>query len=239
MITGGYIKLHRKMVEWEWYQDPAVSRVFIHLLLTANHEAKQWKGRAVGRGQRIASCQTLAEELGLTKKTVYSALKKLEGTGEISCAPESKYTLITIHNFDGYQQLPMQNETQAQSKQITQTFTSSVIDDFNRICTSLPRVEIVTISHIHAISEARSTLGNIPFSELFERVEKSDYLTGKTDRQFKATLEWILRATNIEKIMTGKYDTTYQKGENQNGRVDSNRGNTRPEDFTASGGFRK
>ena len=40
----GWIKVHRKLVDWEWYNDINVKVVFLHLLLTANHKEKQWKG---------------------------------------------------------------------------------------------------------------------------------------------------------------------------------------------------
>ena len=32
---SGWIKLHRKITEWEWYSDANTFRVFMHLLLTA------------------------------------------------------------------------------------------------------------------------------------------------------------------------------------------------------------
>ena len=33
MMNDGYIKLHRKIVDWEWYDDLPVFRLFIHLPL--------------------------------------------------------------------------------------------------------------------------------------------------------------------------------------------------------------
>lgn len=39
----GWIKLHRKLINWEWYQDTNVKVVFLHLLLIANHEDKKWQ----------------------------------------------------------------------------------------------------------------------------------------------------------------------------------------------------
>ena len=102
MITGGYIRLHRKITEWEWYKNPAVSRLFIHLLLTAKYEPKRFEGEIVGVGERVISLQKLAEETGFSKSTVISALKKLEKTGEIKRKPTAKFTIVTLLNYTCY-----------------------------------------------------------------------------------------------------------------------------------------
>jgi hypothetical protein len=41
---NGYIKLHRKLVDWEWYTDIPTKTLFIHLLLVANHKPNKWRG---------------------------------------------------------------------------------------------------------------------------------------------------------------------------------------------------
>ena len=39
---NGWIKLHRNLLDWEWYSDIKVCRVFLHLLLTANFKDGNW-----------------------------------------------------------------------------------------------------------------------------------------------------------------------------------------------------
>jgi len=39
-METGWLKLHRKFKEWEWYQDSKMVHLFIHLLVTANHQNK-------------------------------------------------------------------------------------------------------------------------------------------------------------------------------------------------------
>lgn len=41
--------------------------------------------------------------------------------------------------------------------------------------------------------------------EFFKRVEKSDFLTGRTG-QFKADLQWLLTNENFVKVLEGRYD---------------------------------
>ena len=100
---SGFIKLHRKFREWEWYSDSAVKDVFLHLLLAANWEEVRWKGKVINAGQLITTVKDLSEELNITTKRVRTALAKLEQTGEISKKAANKYTLITIENWGFYQ----------------------------------------------------------------------------------------------------------------------------------------
>jgi hypothetical protein len=99
----GWIKLHRKMINWEWYNDINVKVVFLHLLLTANHEDKKWQGIDIKRGQKLTSIKHLSEETRLTIKQTRIALNKLKSTNEITTKTTNKYTLITIEKYNNYQ----------------------------------------------------------------------------------------------------------------------------------------
>lgn len=91
------------MTQWEWYQHPNVFCVFLHLLLTANHEEKKWQGTVVGVGQKITSYPHLARDTGIGVQSVRTAINKLKSTGEITVKTTSKYSLITISNWSKYQ----------------------------------------------------------------------------------------------------------------------------------------
>lgn len=99
----GWIKIHRKMIEWEWYNDINTKVVFLHLLLTANHKAQKWRGIVIERGQKLTSLSHLAKETKLSVKQVRVALNKLKTTSEVAIETTSKYTLITIEKYNDYQ----------------------------------------------------------------------------------------------------------------------------------------
>jgi hypothetical protein len=80
-FTGGFIKLHRSLLKWEWYDDMNVFRVFLHLLLTANYEDKNWHGITIKRGQRVFSFEGLSKETKLSVRNVRTAIDKLKTTG--------------------------------------------------------------------------------------------------------------------------------------------------------------
>jgi len=99
----GWIILHRQMVNWEWYDDLPTFRLFVHLILTANHKPRKWKGKCIGRGQKLTSRAKLAEETGLSEQQIRTCLNRLKSTGEITIDSTNKETVISICNYDTYQ----------------------------------------------------------------------------------------------------------------------------------------
>lgn len=119
----GWIKLHRKMLTWEWYHDTNVMRVFIHLLLLANHEPKRWMGNTIEEGQLITSYQHLSNELNLGVQIIRTAISKLKSTNELTIKSNNKFTWICINKWKNYQQ-PTNGSTlnqQTTNKQPTTT----------------------------------------------------------------------------------------------------------------------
>lgn len=101
---NGYIKLHRSILDWEWYGDWKTKTLFLHLLLTANHKEKSWQGQRIQRGQRVCSLAKLSAETGLSMQSIRTCLKRLNATGEITSCGGTKNTVITVNNYDKYQQ---------------------------------------------------------------------------------------------------------------------------------------
>lgn len=109
---NGWIKLHRSILEWEWYNDNNTKIVFLHLLLTANHKEKKWQGITIKRGQKLTSLQHLAEETNLSMQQVRTALDKLKSTNEITTKSTNKNTLITVEKYSNYQDKDEDNNKQ-------------------------------------------------------------------------------------------------------------------------------
>ena len=103
MFDGGYIRLYRSLLNWEWYSDINTKTLFIHLLLTVNHKDEQWCGITIKRGQRTTSIVKLSCEIRLTERQTRTALSHLIMTNEVTNSTTAKYTLITVNNYDKYQ----------------------------------------------------------------------------------------------------------------------------------------
>ena len=104
MLESGFIKLHRKMIKWGWYHDANTFRLFIHLLLTANYEPRVFEGRIIERGQRAASIAGLSKETKISVRSIRTSLEHLKSTNEVTTETTPKFTIITIKNYDLYQQ---------------------------------------------------------------------------------------------------------------------------------------
>lgn len=119
-MSGNYIKIDRNILEWEWYREKNTCRLFIHMLLKANWKDGRFKGTTVPRGSFISSYPRLSEECGLTVNELRTALKNLKSTGEITVKTHSKYSVFTVNNYQIYQginsQIDSQGTVRAQSE---------------------------------------------------------------------------------------------------------------------------
>ncbi|MCB6475569.1 hypothetical protein LI171_04865 [Emergencia timonensis] len=100
---NGFIKLHRKLVEWEWYSDSATKDVFLHLLLSANFKPTSWKGIEIKPGQVVIGRKKLSEELGLSERQVRTALNHLKSTNEVAIETTNRFSVVTVVNWEKYQ----------------------------------------------------------------------------------------------------------------------------------------
>ena len=98
-----WLKLYRKFVKWEWYKDTKTKCLFIHLLLNANYEDTKWQGIEIKRGQLITSLKNLSLQNNISVKSIRTSLERLKTTNEVACKTTSKFTIITILNYNRYQ----------------------------------------------------------------------------------------------------------------------------------------
>lgn len=110
-MDSGWIKLHRKMTDWEWYTDVPTKTLFIHLLLTVNHKPGKWQGIDVPVGATITSIRKLATETGLSIQQVRTAIKHLISTHDLTQSSTAKYTVFKLENYDSYQESNTESNT--------------------------------------------------------------------------------------------------------------------------------
>lgn len=130
-----WIKIHNKLLDWEWASCPETMALWIHILLRANYEDKRWQGITIPRGSFVTSVDNLASTTGLSAQQVRTSLKRLISTSEITSKSTNRFTIITVCKYDSYQlneesinkqnNEPLNNqatnEQQTDNKQITTT----------------------------------------------------------------------------------------------------------------------
>ena len=101
----GYIKIWRKMLDWEWGQDLRMIGALVFFISEANHRPAKFKGTGIARGQFIGGRDELSARMGLTVREFRTIVTRLKTTSEMTSISTSRGTLYTIVNYDKYQDL--------------------------------------------------------------------------------------------------------------------------------------
>lgn len=99
----GWLKLHRKLLNWEWYNKSEYVHLFLHILIKANFEDKKWQGIEVKKGQLVTSINHLSLETGISERSIRTILNKLKTTSELTIKTTNKFSVITIEKYSEYQ----------------------------------------------------------------------------------------------------------------------------------------
>jgi triphosphoribosyl-dephospho-CoA synthetase len=192
-MNAGWIQLHRKFTEWEWYSDINTKVLFIHCLLKANYLDKKWQGENIKRGSFLTSYQHLSQETGLSIQQVRTSISKLEKTGEVTRKSTSQLTELTICNYGTYQ-----NEKDDSNKQVNNPVTNEQQTSNNQITT--------TNNNNNNKKEEEFTLPDFIDSELWD-----SYLLMRKKMKKPATEKAVTIAINALK----QYEQQYIDGANK------------------------
>ncbi len=102
-MGDSYIKILRKLLKWEWFNDSKMVHIFIYLLLSANHTSAKWRGISVERGQLITGLNSIKKSTGLSVRSIRTCIDRLKLTNEITIKSTNKFSIISIVKYDDYQ----------------------------------------------------------------------------------------------------------------------------------------
>lgn len=249
----GYIKLYRKIIESPVFQNERLLKAFIWCLAKATHREREEivgiKCVKLQKGQFVFGRKKAAQELGFPESTTWRYMKALQSFGILDIKSNSKFSVVTVVNWEKYQCLEVEYEQQnghEVNKRWTRggqevdtnknvknvkkyTYTpdemQEVVDAYNCLCPSLPRCTTLSDKRKKTIN-ARFKAGwhMDDFEEIFRAAEKSDFLSGRKGK-WKAGFDWLLNENNMIKVLEGNYDND-SKRERPPGAEEENR----PED---------
>jgi hypothetical protein len=102
-MTSGWIKLHKSLLDWEWFKDHKTVHVFNYCLLKANFKEGKFQGKVVPAGSFVTGRKQIAQDTGLSEQEVRTAIFKLKSTSNLTIKSTSKYSIISICNWEKYQ----------------------------------------------------------------------------------------------------------------------------------------
>ena len=119
----GYIKLWRKTKDSFIWEDSEILKIWIHLLMEANHENKEHifngKVEKIKRGSLICGRISLSNELGIHESKIYRSLAILEKEQLIEQQKTNLYTIVSIVKYNKYQSNEQQTEQPANNQRTT------------------------------------------------------------------------------------------------------------------------
>lgn len=84
---------------------------------------------------------------------------------------------------------------------------------YNTICKSFPKIKVIDGERRKAVSARWKTYSSIEvFEELFSKTQASDFMKGSNDRNWTADFDWVMKPTNMAKVLEGKYDNDRMMG---------------------------
>ena len=102
-----------------------------------------------------------------------------------------------------------------------------IADMYNETCVSFPQLTKLSDSRKKAIRARLNTYTVEDFRKLFQMAESSNFLKGGNDRNWTATFDWLIKDSNMAKVLDGNYAD--RKGGEEVGVSDKSWGS--PQDF--------
>lgn len=96
----GFVKITNDLPSWAWYGDNNTLLVYIRLLFGAVWRETEFQNVTLQRGQIATTLPKIARENGITERQARTILERLKSTGKVSVKTTSKFSIITLENYD-------------------------------------------------------------------------------------------------------------------------------------------
>lgn len=85
-----------------------------------------------------------------------------------------------------------------------------VADLYNDTCVSFPRIQTLSENRKKAIKARLKVYSLEDFKKLFEKAEASTFLKGSNNRNWSANFDWLIKDSNMAKVLEGNYDDKHK-----------------------------
>lgn len=117
-MDSGFIKLHRRLLDSDVFASQTALKIWIWCLMRANYKSRKVPV-ITGRGETIVELESgqfifgrnrASEELGISSSTIYRWIKRFEVDKMIAIKTNTHYSIITVCNYEIYQDNPQDDE---------------------------------------------------------------------------------------------------------------------------------
>ena len=107
------------------------------------------------------------------------------------------------HNVNSLEEEVEEDNKDIEKKEIVPY--QEIADLYNSTCISFPRLTKLSDARKKAIKARLNTYTIEDFKKLFTMAEESNFLKGKNDRNWSATFDWLIKDSNMAKVLDGNY----------------------------------
>lgn len=135
-----------------------------------------------------------------------------ENTGGETAAAERMRNMRKRNNVtpmlrDGYVEKEIDIDIDIDIEKREKNDYKNIVAMYNDTCVSFPRLKTLSESRKRAIKARLKTYTIDDFKKMFEKAESSAFLKGGNDRNWSATFDWMIKDSNMAKILDGNYDS--------------------------------
>jgi len=127
--SWGFVLLWRKLKKTSFASNPLTLALFIHLLLSANHEDREIifnkKPLLIKKGQLVTGLLSLQKNTGISIQSLRTGLVSLQNSNTITRKVTNKFSIISICNWEEYQLPPTHKLTIKQQSSNNQATTNN------------------------------------------------------------------------------------------------------------------
>jgi len=207
-----FIKLHRELLDWEWFRDSKMVHLFLILLLKANHEDNNWRGIKIKRGQLVTGLHSLSSQSGISTQSIRTCIKRLKSTNELTIQSTNKYSIITICNYNKYQEKLTSNSTGKLTNEQQTTNNQSTTNKNIRSIRSIRNKDNINVdssTSLNAEEKYRRFVG------LFNKISGRDFRgCRKSKESFKVRIKDGYEFKDFDTAIRNLYADEWHKEQN-------------------------
>lgn len=120
--------------------------------------------------------------------------------------PQADHEPYTTNNINNLNKIIILSSDMTPYTQIMELFIS--------LCPTLPKIKSIEDNRQKVVKARWKEHPEIEFFKgLFKKVNSSDFLSGRNDKWKNCCFDWIMKPTNIQKIIEGNYDNKQEHGQ--------------------------